>query len=77
MKKWIKSLLSDVKGLPSTRIHISLGCFLLLCYYIGYNTYKGVPIQVEVVWALISWASVMSGVSILDKGKKDETDKKI
>lgn len=68
MKKWIIKLLSDSKNLPSTRLHLAWGCFFLLCYAV----YSNKP--VEVITAIITGMAVMCGISVLDKGNKNETN---
>lgn len=68
IKDYIKKLVADNSGTPSTRLHLSWGCFFLLGYYVGYNTYIQKDMQPEVLWALISGMAAMSGLSIMDKG---------
>ncbi len=68
MKKWISKLLSDSKNLPSTRLHLAWGCFFLLCYAVYAD--KSEP----VITAIIGGMSIMCGISVLDKGYKNETN---
>ena len=70
MKKWIIKLLSDSKNLPSTRLHLAWGCFFVLLIYIILKE----P-QADVVWALICGISTMAGLSVIDKGNKNEENK--
>lgn len=65
---WISKLLSDSKNLPSTRLHLAWGCFFLLCYAVYAN--KSEP----VITAIIGGMSIMCGISVFDKGGKDEKD---
>lgn len=68
IKEYLKRLVSDNSGIPSTRLHLAWGCFFLLSYYVGYNTYIHKDMQTEVLWALISGMAAMSGLSVMDKG---------
>lgn len=68
MKKWIIKLLSDSKNLPSTRLHLAWGCFFLLCFAVYAD--KSEP----VITAIIGGMSIMCGISVLDKGDKNETN---
>lgn len=68
MKQWIIKLLSDSKNLPSTRLHLAWGCFFLLCFAVYSN--KSEP----VITAIIGGMSIMCGISVLDKGGKNETN---
>ena len=63
MKKWIKNLLSDYGGNPSTRLVLSFACYFLLASYV---LIKENP-QSEIVWALILGMSSMAGLSVVDK----------
>lgn len=71
MKKWIIKLLSDNNGNPSVRLHLAIGCFLLLCYSVYVNKPEYIITSVSIAMA------GMCGISVFDKGKKDETNKEI
>lgn len=62
---WIKRLLSDSKNLPSTRLHLAWGCFFLMCYAVYSNKSE------SIITTLMTGMSIMSGISVLDKGGKD------
>lgn len=68
MKKWIKDLLSDAKGFPSVRLHLSVGCFFLFCYAVYSNKPDGTLTTIALSM------TAMCGVSIFDKGGKNETN---
>lgn len=63
MKEWIKKLLSDYSGNPSTRLVLAFALIFILAIYIFT---KDNP-QSEIVWALICGASGMAGLSVVDK----------
>ena len=70
MKEWLKKLLSDYGGNPSTRLFLAFGCFIVLAIY----TFVNKDPKSEVLWALISGMSAMSGLSVIDKSSiKNET----
>lgn len=72
MKQWIKDLLSDAKGLPSTRLHLAWFFSFIIAFYIFYCLYKGVEIRKDILTTLLISVSSMAGISIFDKGGKNE-----
>lgn len=67
---WIKNLLSDSKNLPSTRLHLAWGCFFLLCYAVYVDKAEYIVNAVALAMA------GMSGISVWDKGGKNDKGSK-
>lgn len=74
MKEWIIKLLSDSKNLPSTRLHLSWFFAFITAFYIFYCLYKGIEIRNDILTTLLLSVSSMAGISIFEKGGKNETN---
>ena len=74
MKKWIIKLLSDSKNLPSTRLHLAWFFAFIAAFYIFYCLYKGAEIRNDILTTLLLSISSMAGISIFEKGGKNETN---
>ena len=76
MKEWLKNLTSDAKGLPATRLVLSLFMFLLLCIcsliMVICYVKNGTPIDNTFIITLCGSITTMSGLSVIDKGVKNE-----
>ena len=68
MKEWIKDLLRDSKGLPSTRLHLAWGLFFTLniALFVGANE--------TIIGLILGSMTTLAGISVIDKGGKDETN---
>ena len=67
MKRWIKDLLSDAKGFPSTRLHLAWFFSFIIAFYIFYCLYKNIEICNDILTTLIIGVGGMAGISIFDK----------
>lgn len=65
MKQWIKQLLSDVNGLPSTRLHLAWAMFVALIVSLIVNTDSGT------VGLIIGGMTTLAGLSVVDKKQKE------
>ena len=68
MKQWIKNLLSDAKGLPSTRLHLAWGLFITLniALFVGAND--------TTIGLILGSMTTLAGISVIDKGGENETN---
>ena len=65
MKKWIKQLLSDVNGLPSTRLHLAWAMFVALIVSLIVDTDSGT------VGLIIGGMTTLAGLSVVEKKQKE------
>ena len=65
MKDWIKKLLSDVNGLPSTRLHLAWAMFVALIVSLIVDTDSGT------VGLIIGGMTTLAGLSVVDKKQKE------
>ena len=65
MKSWIKQLLSDVNGLPSTRLHLAWAMFVALIVSLIVDTDSGT------VGLIIGGMTTLAGLSVVDKKQKE------
>jgi hypothetical protein len=65
MKEWIKKLLSDVNGLPSTRLHLAWAMFVALIVSLIMKTDSGT------VGLIIGGMTTLAGLSVVDKKQKE------
>ena len=65
MKEWIKKLLSDVNGLPSTRLHLAWAMFVALIVSLIVDTDSGK------VGLIIGGMTTLAGLSVVDKKQKE------
>lgn len=63
---YVKTLLSDSRNLPSTRLHLAWGCFFLLCYAVGTDKPDAT------ITAIIGGMATMAGLSVIDRSGKNE-----
>lgn len=65
MKQWIKNLLSDAKGLPSTRLHLAWGLFVTLniALFVGAND--------TTIGLILGSMTTLAGISVIDKGSSN------
>lgn len=68
--RWIKRLLSDAKGEPSTRLHLAWFFSFILAGYVIYGIYKGISLQNDLVQSFMIGIATMCGISIFDKKKE-------
>ena len=66
MKEWIKKLLSDVNGLPSTRLHLAWAMFVALIVSLIMKTDSGT------IGLIIGGMTTMAGLSVVDKKQKEQ-----
>ena len=76
LNNWLKELTSDAKGLPSTRLVLSLFMFVLLSVVclimvVAYVINK-TSIDNTLIITLCGSITTMSGLSIVDKGGKND-----
>lgn len=64
MKNWIKQLLSDVNGLPSTRLHLAWAMFFALIISLITKASDAT------IGLIIGGITALAGLSVVDK-KKD------
>ena len=65
MKQWIKKLLSDVNGLPSTRLHLAWAMFVALIVSLIVDTDSGT------VGLIIGGMTTLAGLSGVEKKQKE------
>jgi hypothetical protein len=65
LKNWIKQLLSDVNGLPSTRLHLAWAMFVALIVSLIVDTDSGT------VGLIIGGMTTLAGLSVVDKKQKE------
>lgn len=65
MKQWIKALLSDINGMPSTRLHLAWAMFVALIVSLIVNTDSGT------VGLIIGGMTTLAGLSVVDKKQKE------
>jgi hypothetical protein len=65
MKNWIKQLLSDVNGLPSTRLHLAWAMFFALIISLIMKASDAT------IGLIIGGITALAGLSVVDK-KKDK-----
>lgn len=65
MKNWIKQLLSDVNGLPSTRLHLAWAMFVALIVSLIVDTDSGT------VGLIIGGMTTLAGLSVVEKKQKE------
>jgi hypothetical protein len=65
LKQWIKQLLSDVNGLPSTRLHLAWAMFVALIVSLIVGTDSGT------VGLIIGGMTTLAGLSVVDKKQKE------
>lgn len=65
MKQWIKQLLSDVNGQPSTRLHLAWAMFVALIVSLIVDTDSGT------VGLIIGGMTTLAGLSVVDKKQKE------
>lgn len=66
MKNWIKQLLSDVNGLPSTRLHLAWAMFgaLIVSLFTDAND--------ATVGLIIGGITALAGLSVVDRKRSDQ-----
>lgn len=64
MKNWIKQLLSDVNGLPSTRLHLSWAMFGALIISLIKESSDAT------IGLIIGGITALAGLSVVDKKKE-------
>ena len=65
MKQWIKTLLSDINGQPSTRLHLAWAMFIALIVSLIVGTDSGT------VGLIIGGMTTLAGLSVVDKKQKE------
>ena len=65
MKNWIKQLLSDVNGLPSTRLHLAWAMFVALIVSLIVDT------DSSTIGLIIGGMTTLAGLSVVDKKQKE------
>ena len=65
MKKWIKQLLSDINGIPSTRLHLAWGMFFALIISLLLRASDGT------IGLIIGGITALAGLSVVDKKQKE------
>lgn len=65
MKQWIKALLSDVNGLPSTRLHLAWAMFCALIIALIMRASDAT------IGLIIGGITALAGLSVVDKKQKD------
>jgi hypothetical protein len=64
MKEWIKKLLSDVNGLPSTRLHLAWAMFFALIVSLITKASDAT------IGLIIGGITALAGLSVVDKKKE-------
>lgn len=64
MKQWIKALLSDINGQPSTRLHLAWAMFFALIIAL---TTKATDATIGLI---IGGITALAGLSVVDKKKE-------
>ena len=65
MKQWIKQLLSDINGIPSTRLHLAWGMFFALIISLLLRASDGT------IGLVIGGITALAGLSVVDKKQKE------
>ena len=65
MKDWIKKLLSDINGMPSTRLHLAWGMFFALIISLILRASDGT------IGLIIGGITALAGLSVIDKKQKE------
>ena len=65
LKEWIKKLLSDVNGLPSTRLHLAWAMFFALIVSLIVESDSGT------IGLIIGGMTTLAGLSVVDKKQKE------
>ena len=65
MKEWIKKLLSDVNGLPSTRLHLAWAMFIALIISLIVESDSGT------IGLIIGGMTTLAGLSVVEKKQKE------
>lgn len=66
MKQWIKQLLSDVNGLPSTRLHLAWAMFFALIISLILKTDSGT------IGLIIGGMTTLAGLSVVEKKQTEQ-----
>lgn len=64
MKNWIKQLLSDVNGLPSTRLHLAWAMFVALIVSLIMKASDAT------IGLIIGGITALAGLSVVDKKRE-------
>ena len=64
MKQWIKQLLSDINGIPSTRLHLAWGMFFALIISLILRASDGT------IGLIIGGITALAGLSVVDRKKE-------
>lgn len=64
MKDWIKKLLSDINGMPSTRLHLAWGMFFALIISLILRASDGT------IGLIIGGITALAGLSVVDKKRE-------
>ena len=64
MKNWIKQLLSDVNGLPSTRLHLAWAMFIALIISLITKASDAT------IGLIIGGITALAGLSVVDRKKE-------
>jgi uncharacterized membrane protein len=62
---WIKQLLSDINGIPSTRLHLAWGMFFALIISLLLRASDGT------IGLIIGGITALAGLSVVDKKQKE------
>lgn len=65
MKQWIKALLSDINGMPSTRLHLAWAMFFALIIAL---TTKASDATIGLI---IGGITALAGLSVVDRKQKE------
>ena len=65
MKQWIKALLSDINGLPSTRLHLAWAMFFALIIALITKASDAT------IGLIIGGITALAGLSVVDKKQKE------
>jgi uncharacterized membrane protein len=65
LKQWIKQLLSDINGIPSTRLHLAWGMFFALIISLLLRASDGT------IGLIIGGITALAGLSVVDKKQKE------
>lgn len=66
LKQWIKQLLSDVNGLPSTRLHLAWAMFIALIISLILKTDSGT------IGLIIGGMTTLAGLSVIEKKQTEQ-----
>ncbi len=64
MLNWIKALLSDINGQPSTRLHLAWGMFIALIISLILKASDGT------IGLIIGGITALAGLSVVDKKRE-------